>query len=274
MDISLFVILSIIVLAILLLLPCYSLFPTQEGFQTKEQKTPTQANNESFIKIKSILDPMITPAKDLCPLFDTITKNMMKNEKAGTSISDSEAKLRVQATLGIAIPGGPLPCPLLSYPPPTASDLELLEFVQSIPSDFGARIVLMALYARNTLKTQADKLDSALKGEAVASESFQDIAICPPDIASSRRAEKQQNTQTCKLPEELSPQQVKDGISDTLKTIVAKKNSILKNNKIEVTTDVSELVKEAQKYADYLNTKAKEAESGTLIDSINIPEKK
>ena len=271
----LFILFPILVLIALIGFHCYKNFNLfqKEGFQNEQQPSQPQTN-DTLSKIKAVLDPLITPAKDLCSLFDTITTNMMKNEKAGTSISDSEAKLRVQKNLAIAIPGGALPCPLLSYPTPTSSDLELLQFVQTIPSDFGARIVLMALYARNTLKTQSNKLDAALKGEAVATESFQDITLCPPDIAASRRAEKQTDTKTCKLPEDLSPQDVKESIQTVLKTIVAKKNTILKANSIDPTLSIAPIIQEAKGYATYLNKKAKEAESGDLINSVNIPEKK
>ena len=215
--------------------------------------------SEIEVQVRAVLDQM--DSNELCPLFTTIRKNMLKNAKAGQQISDQEAAKRVEADLAIKIPGGALPCPLLTYPKAGSTDLDWLDFLQKVPSDFGARVVLMAVFAEEFLTSTETTMKLALSGKGTppVAESF---AICSPDVADSRRAERK-NT-PCTLPEELGPAQIKEAITKLLKQLVANKTTILKSKQIDPLIDIKPLIAQSKKSAAYLDKKAKEAESGEL----------
>jgi hypothetical protein len=252
---------------------------TTEGFQSGPSTVETQ--------IRKILDPMAVP--ELCPLFESVRANMRKNEAAGQQLPEQEVTARVEKTLDLAIPGGALPCPLLTYPKAGASDLEWLDFLQRVPADFGARVVFMALYARNQLVKTQITLDGNLKRlknrdiksliakalglpaepltqtelEQDSAEGF--IALCPPDVADSRRAEKaNKQAASCELPEEMNPQQIQDAITGFLKKIVATKEATLKAKGVDPQIDIRPIIKQAQEAAAILDVKKSQVEAGTL----------
>jgi hypothetical protein len=231
-------------------------------------KTPKKSSIDGFadvsqteVQIRAVLDEM--DSKDLCPLFSVIRTNMMKNAKAGQDISDQEAAKRVEADLAIKIPGGALPCPLLTYPKAGSSDLEWLDFLQKVPSDFGARVVLMAVFAQGFLATTEQTMKLALSGNGTppVAEGF---AICSPDVADSRRAEKQNKGSTCTLPEDLSPDQIKEAVTKLLKDLVGNKTTILKSKKIDPLIDIKPLITQANVSAAYLSKKSEQAQNGDL----------
>jgi hypothetical protein len=252
----------------------------KEGFATSEN-----APSSIETQIRKILDPMAVP--ELCPLFESVRANMRKNEAAGQQISEQEITARVEKTLALAIPGGALPCPLLTYPKSGSTDLEWLDFLQKVPADFGARVVFMALYARNQLVKTQITLDGSLKRlknkdiktmvanalglppepltetEIQQDEAF--VALCPPDVADTRRAEKaNKQTAACALPEDMGPDQIQDAVTDFLKKIVATKDATLKSKGVDPTIDIKPIIAQAQKAAAVLDVRKSQAEAGTL----------
>jgi hypothetical protein len=240
----------------------------------------TAASGTSLLapKIRAVLEPMTASGDDLCALYDILRQTGIKNAKAGPGDppSDAEAARKVEADFALKIPGGALPCPLLTYPKEGATDLDWLAFVQTIPKDFGARIVFMALYARDTLKEQLTTIKSSL-GEGfrslnvayigIADEGFQ--AICTPEAAASRKANAL--TASCTLPEDLSPQQIDQAATDLLKSLVVGKMNALNAKKISSSLNIAPIVKEALGYAAKLKEYSDKAQSGTLDPSkINI----
>ena len=258
----------------------------------KEGFLDSQPAPESSVEtqIRTILDPMAAP--ELCPLFEKVRANMSKNEAVGpTPIPPEEVTRRVEKALALAIPGGALPCPLLQYPKSGSTDLEWLDFLQKVPVDFGARVVFMALYARNTLvKTRINlegqlarmknrdikvKIAKALgtvpeplteeeKAQDDAQEGF--ALLCPPTVADTRRAEKAAKGQeACALPEDLKPEEIQEAVTTLLKQIVAKKSLLLKEKGVDPTIDIRPILKQAQEAAGALDVKGKQAEAGTLL---------
>jgi hypothetical protein len=215
--------------------------------------------SEIEVQVRAVLDQM--DSNELCPLFAIIRKNMMKNAKAGQQISDQEAAKRVEADLAIKIPGGALPCPLLTYPKAGSTDLDWLDFLQKVPSDFGARVVLMAVFAEGFLTTTEETMKLALSGNGTP-PTGEGFAICSPDVADSRRAEKMDKP--CTLPEELGPAQIKEAITKLLKELVANKTTILKSKQIDPLIDIKPLIARSKVSAAYLDKKGKQAESGEL----------
>jgi len=222
------------------------------------------------IQIRKVLDKM--DSADLCPLYQTIRSNMAKNEKTGKDITDQEVNSRVEASLALKIPGGALPCPLLRYPKKGSTDLDWLDFLQKVPSDFGARVVLMAIYAEGFLADKEQILKDALsgKGTVPVSDGF---TVCSPDLATSRRAEKTKKESACVLPENLTPEQIQEEVTSLLKTLVSKKNTILKEKKIDPTIDIAPLIVKSNASAKYINVKSEQAKSGELEMDAPIPGK-
>ena len=221
-------------------------------------------------QIRPILDTMAVP--EICPLYTTIRVNMKKNEMSGPNgVTAKEAEKRVEANLAIKIPGGALPCPLLKYPRAGATDLDWLDFLQKVPTDFGARIVFMAIYAKEFLADKEKILRDALSGNgsvpvADGSEGF---IVCSPDLADTRRAEKakkasSQEAETCVLPENMTPEQIHEAIALILKQLVSQKATLLKAKMIDPMIDIRPLIKEATVSAAYVNKKSEEAQSGNL----------
>jgi len=225
---------------------------------------------------------------ELCPLFQKVRENIRRNEATGQKLSDQELTSRVEKTLALGIPGGALPCPLFTYPRAGSSDLEWLDFLQKIPSDFGARVVFMALYARNQLVKTQITLDSNLKrmknkdikllvsqatGEPPEPLTEEEIAqdkqgfepLCPPDVADTRRAERANKVKgACALPEDLSPQQIQEAVTELLKTLVATKDTTLKAKGVDPTIDIRPLIEQANKAAAALDVRKQQVEAGTL----------
>lgn len=237
---------------------------SKEGFEV------TSVANQ----VRAVLDPMTKGTEDLCKVYETIRKTMAKNEKAGQSISDAEVNKRVEKALNLKIPGGALPCyqtSLLQYPREGSSDLDWLDFLQKLPSDFGARVVFMAIYARDSLKQTADSMKDALSGKGApqSQDGFSDI--CPPDVAQTRRLENQKKANAgCKLPEDLGPEEIKEQITSLLQKLVATKTSILKAKDIDPLIQIKPLLDEAKVNQAYLEKSAADAESGNLVNSVSI----
>ena len=223
---------------------------------------PKQSDIER--QIRKVLDDL---TEDICPIYTTIRTTMKKNEMSGpTPATAAEADRKVEANLALKIPGGALPCPLLQYPRSGASDLEWLDFVQKIPVDYGARIVFMAIFAKEYLGSTEQLMKDALsgKGKIPPEEGF---VVCSPDVIDSRKAEKLKNAkaqQACDMPEDLSPEQIKEAVTLILKQLVAEKTTILKKKQIDPQIDILPLIKDATKSANYLNQKGKEANEGNL----------
>lgn len=215
-----------------------------------------------------------TDGEQLCTLFTLVRETLAKNEAAGQKLDDAEISKRVEATLESKIPGGALPCPLVKYPSSNSTDLEWLSFVQSIPQDFGARVVLMARYADTEITSVATQLQSALSGNvpiptlppitppspSTTQEPF--INVCPPRIASKKRDDNEEAS--CTLPENLTPEQISPAITSVLRVLVDTKNSILVSNSIDPKSPIHEHIKNATKSANYLKAQQKAIQSGTL----------
>jgi hypothetical protein len=197
---------------------------------------------------------------------------MVQNYTAGpNALSKTEANAKTEADLAIKIPGGALPCPLLRYPKAGSTDLDWLAFLQGIPSDFGARVVFMAIYAKDYLSSIEQTLKDALSGKGVVPQvdETEGFTVCTPDLADTRRAEKAnkakaQDAASCELPEDMKPEDLQNAVLDLLKALVSKKNSALLAMKIDPNLDIRPLIKDATASADYINKKSQQAQDGTL----------
>jgi hypothetical protein len=234
----------------------------EEGFSAAAPVIPVISDIER--QVRKVLDDLTV--EEICPLYDTIRKNMKKNEMSGpTPATEAEANRKVEANLALKIPGGALPCPLLAYPRAGSTDLDWLDFVQKIPVDYGARIVFMAIFAQEYLGSTEKLMKDALDGKGKIPPPEEGFIVCSPDVIDSRKAEKLKKTQqACDMPEDLTPEQIKEAVTLVLKQLVAEKTTVLKRKQIDPQIDILPLIKDATKSAVYLNKKGKEAEEGNL----------
>ena len=244
----LFVILTVGFLVVVLAMNAWNV--THEGFNSLE--TPAEApKSRTSQQIRAVLDTMNAPG--LCELFDTIRKNMAENERVGQNIPAEEVVKRVEKALELKIPGGALPCPLLKYPQDSSTDAEWLAFLKKIPADFGARVVLMAVFANKEL-TEAEANIRKSLSNVPSADGFLTL---PPNIL---------HTPSQQFEDYSKGQGTQENITTLLKTLVANKITILKSNNIDPSIDIAPLIAQAKKSAEFLNKKRIQAESGTLIN--------
>jgi hypothetical protein len=289
-----------------------------EPFADKTQaEAQAQAQSKASaiqLQIRNVLEPMTAP--ELCPLFEKLRDNMVKNEKAGQPISDAEATKRTETALALKIPGGALPCPLLQYPSETATDLEWLTWLQGVPTDFGARVVFMAIFLRKKLAATERRLKESLETakldtderkkakqrqkeetmkrlaaaktqpfdpstefeedqqlQVIEEEGF--ASICPPDVATTRRAEKLKAASAtdpaapCTLPEDMTPEQIQEAVTVLLKQLVGQRSKILVEKGVDPTIELSSLLQKAKASQDYLELKQQQQEQGTLAFNLS-----
>jgi hypothetical protein len=281
----LFGVLIAVFLLVVLSINFFNTRPAKEGFDSPDMQTsPSQTTIET--QIRTVLDPLAfynspdgtsfgsgkTDGEQLCTLFTQVREALAKNEGAGQSLSDAEVAKRVEESLRMKIPGGALPCPLLQYPAQGSTDLEWLSFLQSVPEDFGARVVLMVQYVEAELTTTASNLKNALNGEIqipTLKESF--INVCPPTLANKKRDDRKEAA--CSLPEDLSPEQIQEAVTLLLQSLVAKKNTILKANLKDILVpkkSVHQSIIDAKVAADYLKKQEESMKAGTLAISAPI----
>lgn len=206
----------------------------------------------------------------LCMVMSLIRMSMAENEGVGQNLSDAEISKRVEATLSTAIPGGVLPCPLLQYPSDSATDLEWLTWLQTVPTDFGARVVLMAVYADVTITSVANKMKDALSGDINIPSLQGFVDVCTPTTSEKKRSELEEKN--CSLPELLTPDQIKEAVTKLLKKLVSEKERILakvaKENPLTLgSIDVHAHIQSAIVAANYLNKQKQSLEAGTLTFS-------
>ena len=203
----------------------------------------------------------------LCMIISLIRMSMAENEGVGQNLSNAEISKRVEATLSTAIPGGILPCPLLQYPSDSATDLEWLTWLQTVPTDFGARVVLMAAYADVTITSVANKMKEALSGDIKIPSLDGFVDVCTPTLSEKKRSELEEKN--CSLPELLTPAQIKEAVTKLLKKLVSEKERILtkvrKENPLTLgPIDVHTHIQNAIVAANYLNKQKQSLEAGTL----------
>jgi hypothetical protein len=229
----------------------------------------------------------------LCDIYSNMRDFMKKNEIQSSRVSESEAIQRIEKTLAIKIPGGALPCPLLTYPPDGATDDAWFSFLQSVPIDFGSRVVFMILYAKKELKRRADNINAALNGEkTMTDEEFEKMdkdiekaggniyesftGLFPPTVADTRSMEKFMNPlrsleegfeEDKETPEEKLQRQV----TTLLNTLTKTRNDTLRAKGISPTIDLAPYLSSAKESMKFIIDKQKKLNDGSIVNDVNLP---
>jgi len=257
----------------------------KEGFTSKDT-IPSQ--------IRAVLDPM--NIEDICNIYSVIREFMKKNEIALSHVSESEAILRVEKALAIKIPGGPLSCPLLKYPVEGATVDDWIAFLQTVPVDFGSRVVFMILYAKKELKRRVDNINAALKAEPTKTDAEFDkmdqaivmaggniyenfTGLFPPTVADTRSMEKSsrvldrfKDIATKSLTDEIIVKKKNDQalVTKLLDAIINTRNTTLSGKGISPTIDLAPYLASAKESINIIAEKQQKINDGSIVHDVNI----
>lgn len=268
--------------------------PTEGFYDTLP--SPTSAIQT---KIRAALDEYLND--DLCNIYVQMRKILAENILHDIKEPTEDIHAKVEKYLATELTVKPLPCPAFTYPSAQA-DIEWVAFLNEIPTDIGARFKLMAIYAQRELNFRAqnvrdsldrkpikpedekdaiEKLRIALKiilsefptqgkilskniSEGFENEGFANIiGICPMTVADTRRLVKK--GLTCKLPEDLTPEEIESAVNGMLDKIVADSNSVLASKYIYPGIDVKPFIADAKMNGEYVTKMKEKALDGTLL---------
>jgi hypothetical protein len=262
-----------------------------EGFDTSPAASVSSspepagpAASEVERKIRAELDIYLN--SELCDVYATIRNYLGQYIQQDTNPLTEETRAEVEEYLTREITLAPLPCPSFRYPTAKA-ELEWLVFLNELPTDIGARFVLMALYAQRVSRFYITNIKSVMDGKAPQSESeigaaenarlsnkiilsglpaegfASIIGICPVSVQDTRRAEVKSTG--CTMPEDLTPEEIVTSVNNILEEMSKKKTQILTEKYIDPKIDVLPFIKDAKENASYLNTMKEKVTDGTLI---------
>ena len=125
------------------------------------------------VQIRKALDPYLNA--DLCNVYKEIRSVIAQNIQGDTLTPTADTEKKVEAYLTTEITLPPLPCPVFTYPTGKA-ELEWVNFLNALPTDIGARFVLMAIYAQREMKFRANNVKTALSRGTPVPESEKNSA--------------------------------------------------------------------------------------------------
>ena len=256
---------------------------TKEGFTASASESTDQATSSVESQIRAELDQYLNP--ELCDVYVQLRSVIAQSIQGNTLAPTADTLAKVESYLATELTVPPLPCPSFTYP--TGSDLEWLVFLNGLPTDIGARFVLMAVYAQREMKFRADNVKTALargipipeekKDEAeklriakkvllsaLPTEGFKNIiGICPVSVQDTRRMEKA--NAGCQMPEDLTHDEIVESVANILKKMSEDKERILGEKYISPTLDVGPFIADAKVNSDYVKKMADKALDGSLI---------
>jgi hypothetical protein len=229
----------------------YSSRPLKEGFEA--QITGTAEKIRKFMDALSLnTTPDGSPTgegADLCAIYkDMDPKTAAKN-----------------------IPGGALPCPLVQYPSPGATDTEWLAWFQNIPPDFGARVVFMVLFADNTITPQKNSIEKML------TQGFENTAVCTPDLLALKK--QIDSAGKCVMPADMTSEQITNAVDTIIQQLEDTKNKLLTGtvdaelleNPAALFADMKSRIANVKDAIAYLNEKKESGEKD--LASMILPSK-
>ena len=251
--------------------------PAKEGFTSGS--IPDQ--------IKAVLDPMNAPSSSLCPIYGNIRQMLTQNEIAINRVSEKEAASRVEKTLAMKIPGGALQCPFLTYPADTATDDEWIDFLTRVPSDFGARVIFMAMYAKKELNRRAANVRAGLKGGKVTSDAefnkmdedsgnslYEDFTVLPPTLRPVEHwadADADEDDNPDETPEQKLQKKRQKKVTSLLENLQKTRTKTLQDKGVSASIDINPILAAAKQSNDYTVSMKAKAEDGSIVNEVDLP---
>jgi hypothetical protein len=242
------------------------------------------ASSEIEETIREALDSYLNP--DLCSVYVELRKIVAQGIQGNEQPPTEDTLKKVDAYLTKELTIAPLPCPSFTYPTAKA-ELEWLVFLNELPTDIGARFVLMALYAQRELKFRAENVKLALARSLPIPESEKDVAektrlakkvllsafptegftsivgICPVSVQDTRRMEAK--TAGCRMPDDMTHEEIVESVDNILRKMSADKKSILALKYISPDIDVDPFIADAKASSEYLKKMKAKALDGSLV---------
>ena len=258
-----------------------TLLDKTEGFDDLPSTPAPPSDIEK--KIRTALNPYLNPA--FCTVYNDLRAIIAQNIQGNTLTPTAETLKKVDAYLAKELTVKPLPCPAFTYP--TGSDLEWLVFLNDLPTDIGAKYVLMCVYAQREMKFRAANVKIALSRgtpipekdkdsaeniriaskillSALPTEGFNSIiGICPVSIQDTRRMEAKYAG--CKMPDDMTDEEIAQSVENILKKMDEDKRRILAEKYISPDIDVVAFLQDAKINSDYLKKMSAKALDGSLI---------
>jgi hypothetical protein len=252
--------------------PFANMIPVPSAVETKIRK--------SMDALAFYTTPDGSPAiegKSVCKFMTNLRDGMTQKESRATpELGSTDIAHRVDAELRLAIPGGPLTCPLLQYPANGTEDADWLAWLQSIPTDFGARVVFMIMYADENITPNEQTLKDSIQGvqDMKGNEGFLNQAICTPDLI--RNKAENESANTCIMPSDITPAQIAVAVDTILAQLVRSRAQILlkkfgKDYSVDPTKiylDMKTRVARTQHALDYINEQKEQADKSGLTGSV------
>jgi len=212
---------------------------------------------------------------------------LTQNEVAINRVSEKEAASRVEKTLAMKIPGGAMQCPFFTYPPDTATDDDWIDFLTRIPSDFGARVVFMAMYAKKELNRRAANVRAGLKGGKVTSDEefnkldeesgnslYEDFTVLPPTLKQVENwvdADADAEEDKKLTPEEKLQKKRQKKVTELLGKLQTTRTKTLQAKGVSESIDINPIIAAAKQSNDYIVSMKAKAEDGSIVNEVNLP---
>jgi hypothetical protein len=137
----------------------------------------------------------------------------------------------------------------------------------------------MALYAKKELNRREINIKASLNGKPVKTDADFDkedaepfTGLCPPTVADTRRAEKlNKENADCKLPDDMSEDDIRAAIKELLDTIVSTRKRLLTAKGIDPNIDLTPVLASAEASMKYIVKTKEKANDGSLINDISLP---
>lgn len=235
-------------------------------------------------KIRKALDPYLNA--DLCEVYSELRKVLAQGIQGNELTPTADTLQKVNAHLTKELTTAPLPCPSFTYPTGKA-ELEWVNFLNELPTDIGAKFVLMSLYAQRELAFRAKNVKLALNRSVPIPDSEKDaaekvriskklllsafptegfetiIGICPVSVQDTRRMEAK--NAGCRMPDDMTHEEIVQSVDNILQKMSADKITILGQKFISPDIDVKPFIVDAKKSSDYLKTMKAKALDGSLV---------
>jgi len=266
-----------------------TLLQKTEGFADVASSSPSAEPSDVETKIRAALDSYLDPA--FCDVYAELRTVVGQNIQGNMLTPTDDTLKKVDAYLAKELTVKPLPCPVFTYP--TGTDLEWLIFLNDLPTDIGAKYVLMCIYAQREMKFRAGNVKIALSRgtpvpdeqkdaaekirlmkkvilSAFPTEGFDSIiGICPVSVQDTRRMEAKYAG--CKMPDDMSPEEIAQSVDNILKKMEEDKKKTLAEKYISPDIDVDPFLQDAKINSDYVKKMAAKALDGTLIYEMPQP---
>jgi hypothetical protein len=258
-----------------------------EGFATASSPAAAAAAAKSSVvekKIRKALDPYLN--SDLCEVYTELRKVLAQGIQGNELTPTADTLQKVNAYLTKELTTAPLPCPSFTYPTGKA-ELEWVNFLNEVPTDIGAKFVLMSLFAQRELAFRAKNVKLALNRSLPIPDSEKDadekvriskkvllsafptegfdsiIGICPVSVQDTRRMEAKYAG--CKMPDDMTHEEIVQSVDNILQKMSADTKTILGQKFISPDIDVKPFIADAKKSSDYLKTMKAKSLDGSLV---------